>query len=103
MADEAVADDRDRLQTFHLSLPIGIAELLRLLGSDPVISSPGVNQAAPFIESLLGKEVYVKLTRDWSVQGRLARIEATGLVLERVGIPSVFVRLELIGTIEEAQ
>jgi hypothetical protein len=62
-----------------------------------------VNQPASFIDSLLGKEVYVKLTRDWSVQGRLARIEATGLVLDRVGIPSIFVRLEQIGTIEEAQ
>ena len=56
-----------------------------------------------FIESLLGKEVYVKLTRDWSVQGRLSRIEATGLVLDRVGIPSIFVRFDLVGTIEEAQ
>jgi hypothetical protein len=62
-----------------------------------------VNPQVSFIESLLGKEVYVKLTRDWSVQGRLNRIESTGLVLDRVGIPSVFVRLDQIGTIEEAQ
>jgi hypothetical protein len=62
-----------------------------------------VNPQVSFIESLLGKEVYVKLTRDWSVQGRLSRIEAAGLVLDRVGIPSIFVRFDLIGTIEEAQ
>jgi hypothetical protein len=62
-----------------------------------------VNPQVSFIESLLGKEVYVKLTRDWSVQGRLNRIETTGLVLDRVGIPSIFVRLDQIGTIEEAQ
>jgi hypothetical protein len=62
-----------------------------------------VNPQVSFIESLLGKEVYVKLTRDWSVQGRLSRIEATGLVLDRVGIPSIFVRFDLVGTIEEAQ
>lgn len=58
---------------------------------------------APFIESLLGKEVYVKLTKDWSVQGRLNRIEVDGLVLDRIGIPPIFVRLDQIGTIEEAQ
>jgi hypothetical protein len=62
-----------------------------------------VNLPVSFIESLLGKEVYVKLTRDWSVQGRLSRIEETGLVLDRVGIPPIFVRLGQIGTIEEAQ
>ena len=62
-----------------------------------------MNPQVSFIESLLGKEVYVKLTRDWSVQGRLSRIEATGLVLDRVGIPSIFVRFDLVGTIEEAQ
>jgi len=56
-----------------------------------------------FLESLLGKEVYVKLAKDWSVQGRLVRLEEHGLVLDRVGIPSIFVRLEQIGTIEEAQ
>jgi hypothetical protein len=56
-----------------------------------------------FLETLLGKEVYVKLAKDWSVQGRLNRIEEAGLVLERVGIPPVFVRFERIGTIEEAQ
>ena len=58
---------------------------------------------ARFLESLLGKEVYVKLARDWNVQGRLTRIEDEGLVLERVGIPPIFVRLDQIGTIEEAQ
>jgi hypothetical protein len=57
----------------------------------------------PFIGSLLGKEVYVKLARDWSVQGRLSRVEESGLVLERVGIPPIFVRLDHVGTIEEAQ
>jgi hypothetical protein len=62
-----------------------------------------VNPQLPFIESLLGKEVYVKLAKDWSVQGRLSRIEETGLVLDRVGITSVYVRLDQIGTIEEAQ
>lgn len=55
----------------------------------------------PFIQALLGKEVYVKLAKDWSIQGRLVRIEDTGLVLERVGIPAVFVNLALIGTVEE--
>lgn len=55
-----------------------------------------------FIESLLGKDVYVKLAKDWSVQGRLTRIEETGLVLERIGTPPVFVSLSQIGTIEEA-
>jgi hypothetical protein len=55
-----------------------------------------------FIDTLVGKDVYVKLAKDWSVQGRLARVEAGGLVLERTGIPPVFVRLEHIGTIEEA-
>jgi hypothetical protein len=62
-----------------------------------------VNPQVSFIESLLGKEVYVKLAKDWSVQGRLSRIEASGLVLDRVGIPSIYVRLDQIGTIEEAQ
>ncbi|MBI2467109.1 MAG: hypothetical protein HYV62_04725 [Candidatus Rokubacteria bacterium] len=56
-----------------------------------------------FIESLVGKEVYVKLAKDWSVQGRLVRIEETGLVLERTGVPPVFVNLVRIGTVEEAQ
>lgn len=62
-----------------------------------------MNPQVPFIESLLGKEVYVKLAKDWSVQGRLRSIEATGLVLDRVGIPSIFVRFDQIGTVEEAQ
>jgi hypothetical protein len=62
-----------------------------------------VNPQLPFIESLLGKEVYVKLAKDWSIQGRLSRIEETGLVLDRVGIVSIYVRLDQIGTIEEAQ
>ncbi len=66
----------------------------------PMTAMPPSNR---FLESLLGKEVYVKLARDWSVQGRLNRIEEAGLVLERVGIPPVFVRFEQIGTIEEAQ
>ncbi len=56
-----------------------------------------------FVDTLIGKEVYVKLAKDWSVQGRLARVEETGLVLERTGVPPVFVRFEQIGTIEEAQ
>jgi hypothetical protein len=56
-----------------------------------------------FLESLIGKEVYVKLAKDWSVQGRLSRIEPDGLVLDRTGIPPILVRLEQIGTIEEAQ
>ncbi|HEV8673218.1 MAG TPA: hypothetical protein VGX21_04165 [Methylomirabilota bacterium] len=56
-----------------------------------------------FIETLVGKDVYVKLGKDWSVQGRLIRIEEDGLVLERTGIPAVFIRLDQIGTIEEAQ
>jgi hypothetical protein len=56
-----------------------------------------------FIDTLVGKDVYVKLAKDWSVQGRLTRVEATGLVLERTGIPPVFVLLTQIGTIEEAQ
>lgn len=56
-----------------------------------------------FLETLVGKEVYVKLAKDWSVNGRLVRIEETGLVLERQGIPPVFVPLSQIGTIEEAQ
>jgi hypothetical protein len=55
-----------------------------------------------FIDTLVGKDVYVKLAKDWSVQGRLARVEAGGLVLERIGIPPVFIRLERIGTIEES-
>ncbi|HEV8309437.1 MAG TPA: hypothetical protein VGW35_17390 [Methylomirabilota bacterium] len=55
-----------------------------------------------FLETLVGKEVYVKLAKDWSVQGRLTRIEEAGLVLERTGIPPVFVRLARVGTIEEA-
>lgn len=56
-----------------------------------------------FIESLVGKEVYVKLAKDWSVQGRLVRIEEAGLVLERTGVPPVFVNFARIGTVEEAQ
>jgi hypothetical protein len=56
-----------------------------------------------FIDTLVGKDVYVKLAKDWSVQGRLARIEPDGLVLERTGIPPVFVLITQIGTIEEAQ
>ncbi|MBI3454243.1 MAG: hypothetical protein HY002_00455 [Candidatus Rokubacteria bacterium] len=56
-----------------------------------------------FIDTLIGKEVYIKLAKDWSVQGRLARVEETGLVLERAGSPPVFVRLDQIGTIEEAR
>ncbi len=56
-----------------------------------------------FIETLVGKEIYVKLAKDWSVQGRLSRIEDTGLVIERTGIPPVFVNLAQVGTIEEAQ
>jgi hypothetical protein len=56
-----------------------------------------------FIETLVGKEVYVKLAKDWSVQGRLARVEGAGLVLERTGIPPIFIRLDQVGTIEEAQ
>ena len=62
-----------------------------------------MNPQASFIESLLGKEVYVKLAKDWSVQGRLSRIEPIGLVLDRTGIPSVLVLMDQIGTIEEAQ
>jgi hypothetical protein len=56
-----------------------------------------------FIDGLVGKDVYVKLARDWSVQGRLSRIEEKGLLLERTGIPPIFIRFEQIGTIEEAQ
>ncbi len=56
-----------------------------------------------FIETLLGKDVYVKLGKDWNVQGRLARIEEGGLVLERHGIPPIFVALSRVGTIEEAR
>jgi hypothetical protein len=56
-----------------------------------------------FLDSLVGKDVYVKLERDWSVQGRLACIEDGGLVIERVGVPPVFVSLERVGTLEEAQ
>ncbi len=56
-----------------------------------------------FVDSLVGKEVYVKLAKDWSVQGRLRAIEDDGLVLERTGTPPVFIRLDQIGTIEEAQ
>jgi hypothetical protein len=56
-----------------------------------------------FVETLVGKEVYIKLAKDWNVQGRLVRIEPDGLVLERTGIPPVFVRFDWIGTIEEAQ
>jgi hypothetical protein len=56
-----------------------------------------------FIDTLIGKEVYVKLAKDWSVQGRLARVDADGLVLERAGIPPILVRLGEVGTIEEAQ
>jgi len=66
-------------------------------------TTPGTPATNRFIESLLGKEVYVKLAKDWSVQGRLGRIEEGGLVLERVGIPPIFVRFDQIGTIEEAQ
>jgi hypothetical protein len=65
--------------------------------------TPGPPATTRFIDGLLGKEVYVKLGRDWSVQGRLSHIEESGLVLERVGIPPIFVRFEQIGTIEEAQ
>ncbi len=64
---------------------------------------PGPPATPRFIESLLGKEVYVKLAKDWSVQGRLSRIEESGLVLERVGIPPILVRFDQVGTIEEAQ
>jgi len=56
-----------------------------------------------FVEALVGKEVYVKLAKDWNIQGRLVRIEPEGLVIERTGTPPVFVRLDHIGTIEEAQ
>ena len=56
-----------------------------------------------FVETLVGKEVYVKLAKDWNVQGRLVRLEEHGLVIERTGTPPVFVRFEQIGTIEEAQ
>ena len=66
-------------------------------------TTPGTPATNRFIESLLGKEVYVKLAKDWSVQGRLGRIEESGLVLERVGTPPIFVRFDQIGTIEEAQ
>jgi hypothetical protein len=55
-----------------------------------------------FIDTLVGKDVYVKLAKDWSVQGRLARVDDEGLVLERTGIPPVFIRLDQVGTIEEA-
>jgi len=65
--------------------------------------TPEPPATTPFIESLLGKEVYVKLARDWSVQGRLSRVEESGLVLERVGLSPIFVRFDHIGTIEEAQ
>jgi hypothetical protein len=65
--------------------------------------TPGPPATTRFIESLLGKEVYVKLDRDWSVQGRLSCIEESGVVLERVGIPPIFVRFDHVGTIEEAQ
>ena len=58
---------------------------------------------SPFIEGLVGKDVYLKLAKDWSVQGRLVRIEANGLVIERTGVPPIFVTLAQIGTIEEAQ
>jgi hypothetical protein len=66
----------------------------------PMAAMPPPNS---FLETLLGKEVYVKLAKDWSVQGRLNRIDEAGLVLERVGIPPILVRFEQIGTIEEAQ
>jgi hypothetical protein len=66
-------------------------------------ATPGPPASTRFVDGLLGKEVYVKLARDWSVQGRLSRVEEGGLVLERVGIPPIFVRFEQIGTIEEAQ
>jgi len=65
--------------------------------------TPGPPATTCFIDGLLGEEVYVKLARDWNVQGRLSRVEETGLVLERVGIPPIFVRFEHMGTIEEAQ
>ncbi len=56
-----------------------------------------------FVEELLGKDVYIKLARDWSVQGRLVRIEEGGLVVERAGAPPVFVSFARIGTVEEAR
>lgn len=55
-----------------------------------------------FVETLVGKEVYVKLGKDWNIQGRLVRLEERGLVIERTGTPPVFVWFEQIGTIEEA-
>jgi hypothetical protein len=69
------------------------------------MSPPTPDVPAPhrFVDSLVGKEVYVKLAKDWSVQGRLARVEESGLVLERVGIAPIFVRFDRVGTIEEAQ
>lgn len=66
-------------------------------------TTPETQAANRFLEGLLGKEVYVKLAKDWNVQGRLGRIEEAGLVIERVGIPPIFVRFDQIGTIEEAQ
>ena len=66
-------------------------------------TTPGSPATNRFIDSLLGKEVYVKLAKDWSVQGRLGRIEESGLVLERVGTPPIFVRLARSGTSEAAQ
>ncbi len=65
--------------------------------------TPGPPATIRFIGSLLGKEVYVKLAREWSVQGLLSGVEESGLVLERVGIPPIFVRFDHLGTIEEAQ
>ena len=56
---------------------------------------------SPFIE--VGKDVYLKLAKDWNVQGRLVRIEGGGLVIERTGVPPIFVNLAQLGTIEEAQ
>jgi hypothetical protein len=56
-----------------------------------------------FVDGLVGKDVYVKLEKDWSVQGRLARIEEAGLVIERLGAPPVLVSFSRIGTLEEAQ
>jgi hypothetical protein len=66
-------------------------------------ATPDVPTPSHFVETLVGKEVYVKLAKDWSVQGRLARVEESGLVLERVGIPPIFVYFGRVGTIEEAQ
>jgi hypothetical protein len=53
------------------------------------------------VDQLIGKKVYVKLERDWSVQGRLVRIEESGLVIERIGAPPVFVSFQRIGTMRK--